>query len=165
MFAVARLVGVMILWLSAVAPMASAGPDKVLGADTATLQTCLAGAGRDGTAMTRCIGVVSGPCLDRPENASTLGMVTCVRRETAVWDGLLNAAYQESMRRLDEKPRAELRQIQRLWIKWRDAKCAFPYALYEGGTMAQPVSANCIMDTTARRAIELNALKDQLSGR
>ena len=48
-----------------------------------------------------------------------------------------------------------LRDIQRLWIKYRDAKCGFVESVYGSGTMIVPLTADCRMRETANRAIEL----------
>ncbi len=41
------------------------------------------------------------------------------------------------------------------WITYRDRKCAYFQIHYSGGSMARWLGAQCMMDTTARRAIEL----------
>lgn len=102
-----------------------------------------------------CIGTVSGPCLEVPANQTTIGMVACIARETEWWDGQLNTVYGMLRETLSEKARAEVRDIQRLWIKYKDVKCAFPSTFYEGGTIARPIAADCVLQMTAQRAIEL----------
>lgn len=51
-----------------------------------------------------CIGVVSSPCQAVPENSSTIGLAECSRRELAVWDERLNAAYKAWIGNCDSKP-------------------------------------------------------------
>lgn len=112
-----------------------------------------------------CVGIVSQPCLDKPENQSTHGMAGCVRREERIWDSLLNDWYTMAREALSKPVRGELRKVQRAWITWRDAKCGFERDRFEGGTMGIPIAANCMMETTARRALELRGLVDDLGSR
>ena len=103
-----------------------------------------------------CIGVVSTPCLQTPEGHSTHGSADCLRREAAVWDERLNAAYQKRLDGAAPAYRDALRKTQRAWVAFRDAKCAVPYAEHEGGSMAVPMSADCLTTETARQAIWLD---------
>ena len=93
--------------------------------------------------------------MESPDGQTTVGMVNCLAREAGWWDGLLNTVYSELRGRVSEQARLELREIQRQWIRYRDAKCAFPQTFFEGGTIAGPMSVECNMRTTAMRAIEL----------
>ncbi len=112
-----------------------------------------------------CVGIVAQPCLDKPQNQTTHGMAGCVRREDLIWDSLLNDWYGMAGKALPKALRNELRKVQRAWIKWRDIKCGFERAKFEGGTMGIPISASCVMETTARRALELRGLVDELGSR
>lgn len=107
-----------------------------------------------------CIGTVANPCLDNEENQTTVGMVACASREQQWWDGQLNILYGALRGNLSSKGSDALRDIQRTWIKYKDAKCAFPQVFFEGGTMAQPIAADCVMRMTAERAIEIGEWLD-----
>ncbi len=48
-----------------------------------------------------------------------------------------------------------MRQAERAWIAARDADCRVPYDIYEGGSMARLDSANCVLDHTAERVLQL----------
>ncbi len=50
-----------------------------------------------GYAPESCIGVLSGPCMETEEGASTYGMMDCYGRESEVWDARLNASYREQL--------------------------------------------------------------------
>jgi hypothetical protein len=39
----------------------------------------------------------------------------------------------------------------------RNSDCAIPDVLFEGGTMAQPMAASCIMQNTADRMLQVRA--------
>ncbi len=105
-----------------------------------------------------CVGVASDPCLDDPANQTTRGMAGCLQKEGTIWDELLNSWYGSVREGLSREPRRMLRDAQRAWIKWRDAKCAFEHGRYEGGTGGGPAMAGCLMTTTATRALELRTL-------
>lgn len=99
-----------------------------------------------------CIGRFSNACLKHAENQTTVGMERCYLDEYRAWDVLLNRHFRD-------RPKGdlgnELQQIQRAWVAYRDRKCAYFRAHYAGGSMARRLSAQCMADTTARRAIEL----------
>ncbi|MBN8533008.1 MAG: DUF1311 domain-containing protein [Rhizobiales bacterium] len=99
-----------------------------------------------------CIGKFSAACLKHGENQTTIGMERCYLDEFRTWDVLLNRHYKD-------RPKAagpdELQQVQRAWITYRDRKCGYFRVHYSGGSMARWLGAQCMMDTTARRAIEL----------
>lgn len=124
-------------------------------ADTAAIKACLAAertAERDGRA---CIGRTSDPCLETPGNESTMSMVACISAETEAWDEILNADYNGLLGALNEKAQESVRKAQRAWIALRDADCAVPYEIFEGGTMALPIGAQCGLERTAARVLQL----------
>jgi uncharacterized protein YecT (DUF1311 family) len=101
-----------------------------------------------------CIGVVSTPCLAVPSNVSTMAMADCLRRETAIWDERLNAAYQSWTRKCDSPDICEARRkLERAWLADRDARCTLPHIEAQGGTIAIIEDADCMLDATARQAI------------
>jgi uncharacterized protein YecT (DUF1311 family) len=101
-----------------------------------------------------CIGIVSGPCLQRGETSSTADMVACVASEEKVWDDILNETYRRLREKLDAQQRKKLRDMQRAWIESRDKTCAFYWDFFQG-TMASPMSAQCMNRESARRALLL----------
>lgn len=113
-----------------------------------------------------CIGTAADACMEKTQGGySTAGMVSCVAAETAIWDEFLNLSYRDlraNMRELDadalggDISRADaLRDAQRAWIAFRDAECAFNWAIFQDGTMRSLVSSGCFLDMTARRTFEL----------
>jgi len=132
----------------AAAPAAAAG-------DAETIEACLKTERDAGRSGRECIGRVSDPCLSQPGNDSTTNMVQCVDGETKVWDDLLNADYQRLLGVLPSTAVESVRQAQRSWIVTRDADCHVPYDIFEGGTMARLDSANCVLDHTALRVLQL----------
>jgi uncharacterized protein YecT (DUF1311 family) len=99
-------------------------------------------------------------CLDNSGGVTT-NMRACSKQELSYQDKLLNRYYKQAMKVLDDKKRKELKQVQRQWIKYRDAKCGFDYGL-TGGTMDLVIGDGCMVDMTAQRADELKSIVDML---
>lgn len=112
-----------------------------------------------------CVGRVSDPCLESDAGQSTVGMVECTDRETKVWDAMLNEEYGRLLALLKGKAAEEVRNAQRIWITLREADCKVPYELFEGGSMAQPVGANCNLTHTADRAMQVRAWREMVEPR
>lgn len=125
--------------------------------DKAALKTCLETAQRDAQRASVCIGQAARACESSPENSSSAGLKHCSLRENAYWDEILNDRYQQLLARFSDKNAKKLRAMQRTWIAWRKEKCELPYMLYEGGSVAGVLAADCIMATTGERALELDA--------
>jgi uncharacterized protein YecT (DUF1311 family) len=138
--------------LAAVVSMAGAA-DKPDARASATIQGCIKSAG-DWRKAARCIGNVSDPCLNSDKARSTADMVACIAREEAVWDDILNETYRRLREKLDATQQGKLRDMQRAWIASREKTCAFYWDFFQG-TMASPMSASCVNEETARRALFL----------
>ena len=134
--------------------------------DTTTIKSCVESAlrGPDVSARQRaCIGLVSKPCRETQDGATTVGMSACIDREHWIWDKLLNQNYQKLMSILDDKGKIDLKSAQQAWLKFRDQACGWPYQIYRGGTLAGPLSGECMMDMTALRALDLEEILDNLN--
>ena len=107
----------------------------------------------------RCVGIVSGPCLEDDKTRSTADMNACIDREIAVWDDILNESYRRLREKLDEAQRVKLRDMQRAWLASREKTCGFYWDFYQG-TMASPMAAECVNRETARRALFLLGFAD-----
>jgi uncharacterized protein YecT (DUF1311 family) len=104
-----------------------------------------------------------------PGGQTTVGMVSCLDRERAVWDGWLNTVYQQLYARLAVEDAqtpsyapdqaSALLQMQRAWIAFRDARCAYEASQWGGGTGAGPASVSCHLDATARQMLYLQSSK------
>jgi len=158
---VIRLIALILL----VAAPAWADEDSLVYSNVAT-ETCLA---EDKGA--ECIGLSAGQCMENtPGGHSTYGMGGCLSLEADYWDERLNAAYQvfmSSAREADEYNKEmqisvlsqadALRDMQRAWISYRDARCGYEYSLWGGGTGGGPASVSCFMQMTAEQALYLQA--------
>jgi uncharacterized protein YecT (DUF1311 family) len=85
--------------------------------------------------------------------SSTQGMVECIAAQTEDGDPRLNAAYGALMKQHSGERRTALRDVQRLWMRYRDTNCGF-YAAAEG-TISRIAAAECLRVMTATRALEL----------
>jgi len=95
-------------------------------------------------------------CLDN-SGGVTSNMRLCIKSELKYQDRLLNRYYKQAMKVLDTNRRKELKKVQRLWMKYRDAKCGLDYGL-TGGTMDLVIGDGCLVDMTAQRADELKSI-------
>ncbi|UOA31442.1 hypothetical protein DSM110093_01207 [Sulfitobacter sp. DSM 110093] len=117
-----------------------------------------------------CIGLSANVCMDAPGGYSTYGMGGCLNRELGFWDGMLNENYRARMvgaKAADEdatlyqpelpKQAEALRDMQRAWITFRDAACAYERSKWGGGTGAGPAALACLMRMTGAQALRLGA--------
>jgi len=140
----------------------------------AATDSCLAAAGEEGDGRA-CIGLSARRCMEESEGGdTTVGMGVCLGRELEEWDRRLNAHYRALMareRREDEEMRRigasapqkapALRAMQRAWIDYRDARCAYIAAQWGGGTGAGPAGAECLMRMTAEQALFLRRMLEE----
>ncbi|MDF1855673.1 lysozyme inhibitor LprI family protein [Pseudooceanicola sp.] len=141
---------------------APAGAQDLVFSPAAT-ETCLA-AGRSD-----CIGASGEACMQAtPGGQSTVGMGGCLDRELSYWDARLNSAYGSAMRQAKQADQANsdgalavlsqaqaLREMQRAWIPFRDAKCDFARSQWGGGTGGGPAQLSCLMQETGQQALYL----------
>ena len=131
--------------------------------DEATMQQCFE-AVRDiadgSSTQADCIGTATNICQGSPEGSSTPGIADCNRRETSWWDAQLNFYYEELQAKLAPDVFQSLRDAQRTWLAYRDAKCKFVYELWRDGTIRSAMQSFCILEETAHRSIELGAALD-----
>lgn len=138
--------------------------DRPVAQDRAVIEACLSGK-TDAVQRRGCIGRVANPCQDTPDGASTVGMIGCFEREHAVWDERLNRAYREAMAAFDENGKAYLKGTQQAWLKFRAQACEWPAKVYPGGSIGGPLAADCRLDQTALRAIDLADIAASLKTR
>lgn len=109
-----------------------------------------------------CINLIVDACADDDSPMNELR--DCTGRETAAWDVILNEAYrsvrgtlrEQDSESLDDLTLAsDMREAQRKWIAWRDAKCGMEYQRFRTGTLGRDFYASCMQSMTAERAIEL----------
>jgi uncharacterized protein YecT (DUF1311 family) len=94
-------------------------------------------------------------CMEGSEGQSTYGMLDCINKELQKQDAALNATYKKLMARLTPARQKKLRQLQRDWIKRRDAVASESAAEWEGGTGAPVAYKSALLQETVRRTIWL----------
>ena len=132
--------------------------------DTATIETCVQSESEANRDARTCKGRVSGPCMEKPEGQSTVGMVECLSTETKAWDDNLNKEYGRLLPLLKTQAAEDVRKAQRLWIEGRDADCRVPYYFYDGGSIVQTLGAECVLDHTAHRTILIRSWREMAQG-
>jgi len=81
----------------------------------------------------------------------------CITTELKQADKELNTAYNDAQKRIQKFRQKDLLNIQRLWIKYTDAKCGFLYHK-ESGSAGLSSSAECKLQETILRTIELKKI-------
>ena len=97
-------------------------------------------------------------CMDA-SGGVTMNMLDCMGSETEQHDARLNQNYKAAMQALNKGQQNQLRDAQRLWIKFRDADCALLGSL-TGGSIDRINSASCFLDMTKQRADDLARLAE-----
>jgi uncharacterized protein YecT (DUF1311 family) len=127
-------------------------------------ETCLYNTAH-GDDKSQCIGLAANQCMSSTDGQTTIGMGFCLDAELSYWDGILNSGYQQLRAALQssdaELPETlaiqadQLRDMQRAWIAFRDARCSFEAAQWQGGTGASPAYLACMMTATGEQALYL----------
>ena len=109
-----------------------------------------------------CIGTAANLCMiDNPGGSSTPGMGFCLDQERALWDARLNDIYMDLLAQYEDRTdiKDNLREMQRAWITYRDARCDYEFVQWNGGTGQGPALSACLMTATAEQTF---VLEDQL---
>ena len=138
--------------------------DKPDPKDAAAIETCIKAKTGRHWAWEQCIGIVSQPCAKDEEKMAPSEVVACEDRERAVWDDILNKAYQALRKALDDEQQGKLREMQRAWIASRDKSCMFLYDYFQGA-MANPMIAACLARATGMQALYLRGFADDVADR
>lgn len=149
--------------------MIHAGADRLtaqeLGVDAGIVQACYENTPA-WDVTPDCVGYAANICQELPGGSTTQGISACLSAETAVWDDILNDAYQAKQADFNARDAmgaaatpAELimalRDAQRAWISFRDSDCELRYVIFQGGSIRSIVGSGCRLSKTAQRALEL----------
>lgn len=160
----ASLVAVALLAMAGAAGLEAEAVGAVpSGEDEAKLQQCLEAVRKAESDARACIGVVADPCLDSSGEASPQGMIACIDREVVLWDRMMSARFGSLMSRIDETVGERVRDVQESWVSYRDKRCALGDVLFAEGALTPVWAADCMLQETGRRAIEIGALLDEVS--
>jgi len=88
-------------------------------------------------------------------------MLECDAKEYKIQDAKLNKMYKAAMSKLDTQGKARLKNVQRIWVQYKEAKCSF-YDGLNGGTVDAFNSSGCTVQETALRAQELEDIAGML---
>ncbi len=137
---------------------------QVAAFDTDALVTCI-DVQDDPTEAQSCIGQALEVCLNADEVNTTASMRACIAGEVAFWDEMLNTEYQrlrQDAKAVDAEGGADapsladaLQQMQRAWIAYRDASCAYVGLSYGTGTLGGTLAYDCVMHETGKQALRL----------
>jgi uncharacterized protein YecT (DUF1311 family) len=108
--------------------------------------------------------VVADPCLEQPERSSTPSMISCFDREVLLWDRMLTDRFGNLITQLDESAREQVREVHEAWSGYRDKRCALGEALFPEAALASLWGADCMLQETGRRAIEVAILIESALG-
>jgi uncharacterized protein YecT (DUF1311 family) len=94
-------------------------------------------------------------CMDKA--VSTADMIECTDAEYKQQDKRLNIAYNNLKNKQTPARVKQLTELQKLWIKYRDANCEFYYDP-DGGSMARILANDCMLTMTRDRAVEFEGM-------
>ncbi len=99
------------------------------------------------------------PCSDANTQAE---MNICAGKEYKTADDALNRVYQQLVAKLEPAEKAQLKDVETAWIKYRDSNCEFVADQYKGGSIRPMIFGLCMADVTRNRTAELKAqIKDR----
>ena len=84
-------------------------------------------------------------------------MNQCAGKAHRAADVTMNQIYRKLVSMLDEEEKAQLKEAQSAWLKYRDTNCDFVADQYQGGSIRPLIQATCLGDMTKKRSIELKA--------
>jgi uncharacterized protein YecT (DUF1311 family) len=91
-----------------------------------------------------------------------LEMTQCAAQQYKAADAVLNTVYQQLVAKLDDEEKAQLKEAQTAWLKYRDTNCEFVADQFKGGTIRPMIYAYCLADVTKNRTTELrNQIKER----
>ena len=135
--------------------------------DTGPTERCLSAAETNADKRA-CIGQAAEACADLSLGGfTTRSMTGCLVQELAFFDAMLNVEYQRvrglaqkfhtgDSASLDDVSMVDrLVQMQRAWMSYRDATCAYEERQFDGGTLGRLVFVDCMATLTAEQAFRL----------
>jgi uncharacterized protein YecT (DUF1311 family) len=143
-------------------------------ADPAPILACLTEANRDPAAERACVGLQAEDCIDGlGAAAEASALAACSAGEAAAWDRIVGAMTDEIIGLLRLQTAAEggagagpqetlLVEAQTAWGVFREADCAQEAAHWGEDPMRDATLAECRLDRTATRALELLSKRRQV---
>ena len=92
----------------------------------------------------------------------TQSVTQCLSAEEDWWDGQLNAAYRRIQAEFPSNLVAAVKDMQRAWIPYRDARCLYHIERWGTGSTRPVEDATCHLHMTADQTfLLLDILSDQ----
>ena len=93
------------------------------------------------------------------DDSPAIHRMKCIKVEIRKYQTLLDAEYQQQLRFRKGKSRQRLIQVQREWIKYRNAWCEFEFTLEPGGN-PYVNQQFCLADQTIDQWYKLKSIRD-----
>jgi uncharacterized protein YecT (DUF1311 family) len=103
------------------------------------------------------------PCAGSPSHRTTLEQEGCAEKQILKTDSQVNVLGAEIFQLLgDDRARRDFNAAQRAWLNYRKADCFSMSDLFEGGTEAGVVDAQCVASRNDQRIKDLRGFKTSL---
>lgn len=104
------------------------------------------------------------PCSGVPKNRTTLQMEGCAERDILRTDATINRLYKTIFNQLaTTSARRDFVAAARAWLAFRRADCLSVSDLFQGGTEAAVLDAQCAAERNRERIKDLSKLHNDLS--
>ena len=104
------------------------------------------------------------PCTGKPATRTTLEQEGCAEQQILATDKKINSLSAAIFKRLlDDAARRRFNAGARAWLAFRKADCLSQSDLFEGGTEAGVVDADCTAERNSDRVKELSSFLSDLS--
>jgi uncharacterized protein YecT (DUF1311 family) len=105
------------------------------------------------------------PCSGAPGSRTTQQMEGCAERQILRSDGMINVLSARVFARLtDDAARRRFIAAHRAWLAYRQADCLSRSDVFEGGTEAPVLFAQCAASRNAQRIKDLRTFLSDLGG-
>jgi uncharacterized protein YecT (DUF1311 family) len=103
------------------------------------------------------------PCAGSPSHRTTLEQEGCAEKQILKTDSQVNVLGAEIFQLFgDDRARRDFNAAQRAWLNYRKADCFSMSDLFEGGTEAGVVDAQCVASRNDQRIKDLRGFKTSL---
>jgi uncharacterized protein YecT (DUF1311 family) len=104
------------------------------------------------------------PCSGSPKHRTTLQQEGCAEKQILRTDTQIDLLEAQIFPILfDDRARRDLNAAQHAWLNYRKADCLSISDLFEGGTEAGVVDAQCVADRNGQRVKDLRAFHRDLT--
>jgi uncharacterized protein YecT (DUF1311 family) len=94
---------------------------------------------------------------EKERGGTTAGISSCLEKELKHQDAKLNSSYQKVKNSIQPFRVKSLKRLQRVWISYRDEKCAF-FNHKESGSSGSLDEQMCLIKATILRTKELEEI-------